>query len=102
LAFLSIVTDPEGGESRMIKYAKQALDATDQCRDNIWKYATVAEANMYLDNLETAREFYIRASEGISIREKLSMHTNAYAGYVALTNKVDDEFTQFLKERLLS
>jgi hypothetical protein len=102
LAFLSIVTDPEGGESKMIKYAKQALEAAEQCRDNIWKYATVAEANMYLGNLETARAFYIKASEGISIREKLSMHTNAYAGYVALSNKVDDDFTEFLKQRLLS
>lgn len=102
LAFLSIVTDPEGGESKMLKFAKQALEAAEQCRDTIWKYATVAEANMYLENFEVAKEFYIKASEGIQIREKVSMHTNAYAGYVALTNRVDDEFTQFLKARLLN
>lgn len=101
LAFLSIVTDPETGKSEMKKYAKQALEATKQCDDNIWKFATVAEANMYLQDLETSKEFYIKASESIPIREKLSMHTNAYAGYVALTNKDDDEFTQFLKARLL-
>jgi pimeloyl-ACP methyl ester carboxylesterase len=102
LAFLSIVTDPEGGESMMLKYAKQALEATEQCRDNVWKYATVAEANMYIGNMEKAKEFYIKASENAPIREKISMHTNAYAGYVALTNKEDDEFTQFLKAQLLS
>lgn len=102
LAFLSIVTDPETGKSEMKKYANQALDATKHCDDDLWKYATVAEANMYLGNLEIAKEFYIKASENIPIREKLSMHTNAYAGYVALTNKDNDEFTQFLKERLLS
>ena len=102
LAFLSIVTDPEGGETNMLKYAKQALEATEQCRNNIWKFATVAEANMYLGDLETSKEFYIKTSEGIAIREKLSIHTNAYAGYVALTNREDDEFTQFLKARLLS
>jgi len=102
LAFLSIVTDPEGGYSKMLKYAKQALEATEQSRDNIWKYATVAEANMYLENLDIAKEFYIKASEGIQIREKISMHTNAYAGYVALTNRMDDEFTQFLRVRLLN
>ncbi|NOY47429.1 MAG: hypothetical protein GXO84_04360 [Chlorobi bacterium] len=102
LAFLSIVTDPETGKSEMKKYANQALEATQHCDDNIWKYATVAEANMYLGNLETSKEFYIKASENIPIREKLSMHTNAYAGYVALTNKEDDEFTQFLKAQLLS
>jgi hypothetical protein len=102
LAFLSIVTDPETGKSAMTKYAQQALEAAKHDDDNIWKYATVAEANMYLRDLETAKEFYIKASEGIAIREKVSMHTNAYAGYVALTNREDDEFTKFLKERLLS
>lgn len=102
LAFLSIVTDPEGGESKMMKYAKQALDATEHCRDNVWKYATVAEANMYIGDMDKAKEFYLKASEDAPIREKISMHTNAYAGYVALTNKEDDEFTQFLRARLLS
>ena len=102
LAFLSIVTDPITGKSDMIKYANQALEGTKHCDDDLWKYATIAEANMYLGNLETAKEFYIKASEGMGIREKLSMHTNAYAGYVALTNRENDEFTQFLKARLLS
>ena len=102
LAFLSIVTDPETGKSEMKKYAKQALEAAEQCDDNLWKFATVAEANMYLGNLEISKEFYLKASKGIPIREKLTMHTNAYAGYVALTNKDNDEFTQFLKSRLLS
>jgi tetratricopeptide (TPR) repeat protein len=102
LAFMSIVTDPEGGESQMMKYAKQALQATEQSRDNFWKYATVAEANMYIGNIEKAKEFYIKASENAPIREKISMHTNAYAGYVALTHVEDDEFIQFLKARLLS
>ena len=86
----------------MKTYAKQALDATEHCDDDLWKFATVAEANMYLGNLEIAKEFYIKASENIPIREKLSMHTNAYAGYVALTNKENDEFTQFLRMQLLS
>lgn len=100
LAFLSIVSDPETGRGEMKKYANQALEAANKCDDS-WKYATIAEANMYLGNLDTAKEFYIKASEGMGIREKLSMHTNAYAGYVALTNKENDEFTQFLREHLL-
>lgn len=102
LAFLSIVTDPETGKGEMKKYANQALEATQHCDDDLWKFATVAEANMYLGNLETAKEFYIKASKDIPIREKVSMHTNAYAGYVALTNKENDAFTQFLKAQLLS
>jgi len=101
LAFLSIVSDPETGRGEMKKYANQALVAANKC-DDPWKIATIAEANMYLGNLDSAQEFYIKASEGMGIREKLSMHTNAYAGYVALTNKENDEFTQFLKARLLS
>lgn len=102
LAFLSIVTDPETGKGEMKKYAQKALDATKECDDNIWKFATIAEANMYLGNLDVAKEFYKKASVDIPIREKLSMHTNAYAGYVALTNKDDDEFVQFLKSHFLT
>lgn len=102
LAFLSIVTDPETGKSEMKKYANQALEATQHCDDDLWKFATVAEANMYLGKFEAAKEFYIKASKGIGIREKISMHTNAYAGYVALTSKDNDDFTQFLKIQLLS
>jgi len=78
------------------------LESAHHCDDDLWKFATVAEANMYLGNFDAAKEFYIKASEGIGVREKISMHTNAYAGYVALTNKENDEFTQFLKTRLLS
>ncbi|MCA0132379.1 caspase family protein [Winogradskyella alexanderae] len=102
LAFLSIVTDPETGRGQMKKYASQALESAEKCDDNLWKFATVAEANMYLSNFDKAKEYYIKASDNIPIREKLSMHTNAYAGYVALTGRENDEFTQFLKAQLLS
>lgn len=102
LAFLSIVTDPESGKSEMKKYANQALEATNHCDDNLWKFATVAEANMYLQNFDIAKEFYRKASKDIPIREKVSMYTNAYRGYVALTNKDNDEFTQFLKTQLMN
>jgi pimeloyl-ACP methyl ester carboxylesterase len=101
IAFLSIVTDPATGKSEMKKYANQALEATNHCDDDLWKFATVAEANMYLGNFEVAKEFYIKASKDIPIREKVSMHTNAYRGYVALTSKDNDEFTQFLKVQLM-
>ena len=103
LAFLSLVIS--GNESKMIKYAKQALEATENCRNNLWKYATVAEANMYLDNMDKAKEFYAKAAEMANdIRQKISMHTNAYAGYVALmqTDNENDEFIKFLKAKFLS
>ncbi|MBT8184287.1 MAG: caspase family protein, partial [Eudoraea sp.] len=102
LAFLSIVV--QNDEEKMRSYAKMALDATDKCKDDPWKIATIAEANLYLQNFDKAREFYMKASESAGIREKISMHLNAYAGYTALmqTSDPEDEFIQFLKEHFLS
>ncbi|OUR92412.1 hypothetical protein A9Q87_08035 [Flavobacteriales bacterium 34_180_T64] len=102
LAFLSLVIS--GNESKMITYAQQALNATDECRNNLWKYATVAEANMYLDNMDVAKEFYTKSAEIADIRQKISMHTNAYAGYVALmqSDNEKDPFIKFLKSKFLS
>jgi hypothetical protein len=102
LAFLSIVSDSETGKGKMKRFAKQALEAAEKSDDNIWKFATVAEAKMYLEDFETSKAFYIKASEGFSIREKVSMYTNANAGYTALTKKDNDEFIQFLKDQLLN
>jgi len=101
LAFLSIVM--ENNEGKMMKYAKQALDATENCRNNLWKYATVAEANMYIGDMDKAVEFYTKAAEMADIRQKISMHTNAYAGYVALMQTDnEDDFIRFLKASFLT
>ena len=101
LAFLSIVM--ENNEGQMMKYAKQALDATENCRNNLWKYATVAEANMYIGDMDKAVEFYTKAAQMADIRQKISMHTNAYAGYVALMQSDnEDDFIKFLKASFLS
>jgi len=102
LAFLSIVV--ENDEVKMRDYARKALDASKHCKDDLWKLATIAEANMYLGNLDKAREFYAKASEMAGIREKISIHLNAYAGYVSLmqTSAPDDDFIQFLKAKFLS
>jgi len=102
LAFLSIVV--KGSETEMLKYANQALEATKSCRDNLWKYATIAEANLYLDNLDIAKEFYKKASEMAGIREKISMYTNAYKAYVCLmnTDNPDDDFLKFLHTSFLT
>jgi tetratricopeptide (TPR) repeat protein len=102
IAFLSIVLN--GNETAMMKYAKIALEATSNCRDNIWKYATIGEANMYVGNMDQAKEFYLKASKTAGIREKISIHTNAYTGYTQLmqTNNPEDEFIKFLKTNFLS
>lgn len=102
LAFLSIVI--EGNEGKMMKYAKQALKATENCRDNLWKYATIAEASMYIDDMAKAKEYYKKAAEMAEIREKISMYTNAYSGYTSLTHitNENDEFIKFLMSNFLS
>ena len=102
LAFMSIVKDED--EDEMIKFAEQALEAAEASRNNLWKYATVAEANMYLDNMDKAKEYYEMAAEMADIRQKISMHTNAYKGYVALmqSDNPQDDFIKFLKAKFLS
>lgn len=102
LAFLSIVM--YGNESKMLNYAKQALKATENCRNNLWKYATIAEANMYIGDMDITKEFYTKASELSGIREKISIHTNAYAGYISLMqmDNPEDDFIKFLKSSFLS
>lgn len=102
LAFLSIVV--ENDEEKMRDYANRALNAAEHSNDNPWKDATIAEANLYLRNFEKAKEFYSKASQNSGIREKISMHLNAYAGYTSLmqTTSPDDDFIKFLKEKFLS
>lgn len=102
LAFLSIVA--KNNETEMLKYANQALEAANACRNNLWKYATIAEANLYLDNMDVAKEYYTKAAEMSGIREKISMHTNAYKAYTCLmdTDNPNDDFIKFLHTSFLS
>ncbi len=102
LAFLSLVIEED--KSKMEKYAEQALHVAGNCEDGLWKYATVAEASMYLGDLDEARKYYRKAAEMADIRQKISIHTNAYAGYTSLkqTDNPEDEFIQFLREQFLT
>ncbi len=102
LAFLSLIVEQD--KSAMKDYAQQALDAADKCGDDLWKIATVAEAQMYLGDLEKARKFYEKAAKMAGIREKISIHLNAYAGYTTLmkTAAPSDGFIQFLKNQFLA
>ncbi len=102
LAFLSLVVEQDKVE--MKKYAQQALDAAEKSGDDLWKIATVAEARMYLGDMEKARVNYGKAAEMAGIREKISIHLNAYAGYTTLmkSNSPQDEFILFLKDHFLA
>jgi pimeloyl-ACP methyl ester carboxylesterase len=102
LAFLSLVV--ENDRKKMVAFAKQAKDAALKCEDDLWKIATLGEANMYLHNFDDARKFYAKAADMAGIREKISIHLNAYAGYTTLmqTNNAEDPFIKFLKDNYLS
>lgn len=101
LAFLSLVMNKD--EDNMKEFANQAVVAASNCADDLWKYATLAEANLYLDKLDISRDYYEKAAKMADIRQKISMHTNAYAGYVALkkTTNPEDDFIKFLKTHFL-
>jgi hypothetical protein len=70
----------------------------------MWKKATLAEANMYLGNLKEAKALYGEVGEMAGIREKISIHTNAYAAYTSLMNteNEDEPFIKSLKIKFLS
>lgn len=103
MAFLSLVMD-EDRES-MHDYAEKALDHANQDPfDSLWKMATLGEANLYLGQLEESEEYYQKAADMAGVREKISMHTNAYEAYTSLiqSDKPDDPFIIFLNKAFLS
>ncbi len=102
LAFLNILLEKDKRD--MKTYAKSALEYTNKDRSNkVLKMATVGEANIYLNNLSEARKHYLSASKKANIREKISIHDQAYTAYLALFNeKPNDPFIQFLKEIFLT
>jgi len=101
LAFLSLVYTDD--KNQMREYAQQALKATEKDPfSNLWKNATIAEAAIYSGNFEKAKEYYNLVAEAAGIREKISIHTNAYMAYTNLMNTDDDDFTKFLKIKFLT
>ncbi|BAO56348.1 caspase family protein [Nonlabens marinus] len=101
LAFLSLIH--EEYRSMMQKYATLSRKLAQQDPfDSIWKAATIAESSMYLADFEAAKEQYAIAAADAGVREKISMHTNAYLAYTTLKQTTDDEFVRFLKRTFLS
>ena len=80
----------------MLKYARMALKSANKCRDNLWKYATVAEANMYIGKMKQAKKFYAKAAKMAGVRQKISIHTNAYTGYTSVM-QMDNPNDKFIK-----
>ncbi len=103
LAFMYLVNAED--KTAMAAYAEQALTAAKACADDCWKFATIAEANIYLGSIDTARENYTKAItfSACGLREKTSMYTNAFIGYTTLKHieSGTDSFIEFLKNTLL-
>ena len=100
-AFMSLVY--EGERSEMQEYAKTALEAAQADPfESLWKHSTLAEAYMYLADFKKSKKYYALAAEKAGIREKISIHTNAYTAYSNLMNTEDDGFIKFLKASFLS
>lgn len=101
LAFLSLVVEED--KNKMREYAQQAIVSAEKDSFNsLWKNATIAEAAMYTGNFEKAKEYYSLAAEAAGIREKISIHTNAFVAYSNLMNTEEDDFTKFLKIKFLT
>lgn len=102
LAFLNLLLQKDKRDMR--KYAKLALEfAGKDSTKSILKIATIAEANIYLDDLDKAKELYLMAAKEADIRNKIVIHSQAFTAYNTLY-KVgpDDAFVHYLKEIFLS
>lgn len=96
LAFMSIVGDSQDIDMRT--YAQMALDSCISEHKDMWELATIAESNLYLGNLDIAKDFYKKSADvaGTDIRAKQSIYSNAFNGYQALMAS-QDKNASFLK-----
>lgn len=102
LAFLSLM---KGEKGDMAAFADQAYQATEKDPfPSLWKFATIGEAFLYKGDFENSKENYGKAAEMAGLREKISIHSNAYNAYVSLmqTDNPQDPFIKFLKTNFLS
>lgn len=102
LAFLSLMKRERGD---MTSFADRAYEAT--AKDpfpSLWKLATVGEAFLYKGDFENSKDNYGKAAKMAGLREKISIHSNAYNAYVSLmqTDNPEDPFIKFLRANFLS
>ena len=101
LAFLNLMLQADKRD--MKSYAKLSLEYSSlDSNDSVSKLATIGEANIYLGNLDQAKLNYSKAAKKADIREKISIHTQAYTAYMTLNRKKpNQEFLDYLKHILL-
>lgn len=109
IAFLLSVAY-ENNRSEIMEYACEARDAAEATSDSVWKFATLGEAYIYIHAFKDAMTWYEKAAKLANVRQKISIHTNAYIGYVSWMKKIkssfkveeNDTFIRFLKQRFLN
>ena len=102
LAFLSLLAFEDPVE--MKRHAREALDFIERAgEEGLWVEATKAEAYLYLKEEDKARKHYQAAALLGGLREKISIHTNAYQAFIGLSGNADDQqpFLQFLHQQFL-
>ena len=95
----------KGERAEMAAFADQAYKATaPDPFPSLWKFATLGEAYLYKGDFEKSKENYSQAAEMAGLREKISIHTNAYNAYTSLmqTDNPKDVFIKFLRVNFLS
>ena len=92
LAFLSLTYLNKRAD--MKRYAELALSHCNEDSINVWELATIAEANLYLENMEKAKQFYVLIKEKTEnqIRMRSSIYINAKFAYQELQGFEEDEF----------
>jgi pimeloyl-ACP methyl ester carboxylesterase len=92
LAFMFIVY--RNDHDKMKEHAAQALKNCNVNTINIWELATIAEANLYLGNMDKAEKYYslVKEKTNKQIRMRSSIHINAKFAFLALQGMEEDEF----------
>jgi tetratricopeptide (TPR) repeat protein len=102
LAFLNLQQEDKAA---MVSYADQAFEATEKDPfPSLWKLATLGELFLYKGDFEKSKEHYTKAASMADLRQKISIHANAYNAYVSLmqTDNPTDPFIKFLKLQFLT
>ena len=86
LAFLSLVVRDSKQDAK--KYAQEALNHCDLQTSNTWEIATIAEANLYLENVQESEKYYklVMTKTKNEIRKRSSIYINARFAYEALND----------------
>ena len=101
LAYLYVMLDLS--KKKMRGYAALALDtAKNYFYPSVFKYGTIAEANIYLNQLNEAKEYYRKVAEEAGIRNRMKIYKDAINAFSMLYNEnANDPFVLFLNKELL-